>query len=75
MAIAVAPLGCFITWRRIVYFGDSTAHASTLGVALALSFLTSVFVGVLAVSLEMATIVTMLIVRGYTMNTLLGLTA
>ena len=53
----------------MTYFCDVTEHASILGVALALSFSTSVFVGVLAVSL--ATIVTMFSRRGYTMDTLL----
>ena len=55
----------------MTYFCDVTEHASILGVALALSFSTSVFVGVLAVLLAMATIVTMLSGRGYTMDTLL----
>ena len=55
----------------MAYLCDATAHASILGVALALSFSTSVFVGVLAVSLAMATIVTTLSRRGYTMVTLL----
>ena len=53
----------------MAYLCDATTHASILGVALALSFSTSVFVGVLAVSL--ATIVTMFSRRGYTMDTLL----
>ena len=71
VAIAAASLGCIITWRWMAYLCDATAHATILGVALALSFSTSVFVGVLAVSLAMATIVTMLSRCGYTMDTLL----
>ena len=75
VAIAAASPGCFVTWRRMANFGDATAHASILEVAMALSFSTSVFVGVLAVSLAMAvslaTIVTMFSRRGYTMDTLL----
>ena len=35
VALAAAPLGCFVVWRRMAYFGDATAHASILGVALA----------------------------------------
>ena len=38
VALAAAPLGCFIVWRRMAYFGDATAHAAILGVALALAF-------------------------------------
>ncbi|MVO17268.1 metal ABC transporter permease [Parasedimentitalea huanghaiensis] len=75
VAIAAAPLGCFVVWRRMAYFGDATAHASILGVALALSFQTSIFTGVLVVSLLMATTVSTLSNRGYAMDTLLGVLA
>jgi len=75
VALAAAPLGCFVVWRRMAYFGDATAHASILGVALALSFNMSVFAGVLVVALMMATTVSTLSGRGYAMDTLLGVMA
>ena len=75
VALAAAPLGCFVVWRRMAYFGDATAHASILGVALALSFNMSVFAGVLVVALIMATTVSTLSGRGYAMDTLLGVLA
>ncbi|SFR41800.1 metal ABC transporter permease [Litoreibacter janthinus] len=75
VALAAAPLGCFVVWRRMAYFGDATAHASILGVALALSFNMSVFAGVLVVALVMATTVSTLSGRGYAMDTLLGVMA
>lgn len=75
VAIAAAPLGCFVVWRRMAYFGDATAHASILGVALALSFEMSIFTGVLVVALVMATTVSTLSNRGYAMDTLLGVMA
>ena len=75
VAIAAAPLGCFVVWRRMAYFGDATAHASILGVVLALTFSTSVFAGVLVVSLIMAITVSTLSGRGYAMDTLLGVLA
>ena len=34
VALAAGLLGCFVVWRRMAYFGDATAHASILGVAL-----------------------------------------
>jgi len=37
VAFAAAPLGCFVVWRRMAYFGDATAHAAILGVALSLA--------------------------------------
>ncbi|NBR40509.1 MAG: hypothetical protein EBT93_14030, partial [Alphaproteobacteria bacterium] len=37
VALAAAPLGSFVVWRRMAYFGDATAHAAILGVALSLA--------------------------------------
>lgn len=34
VALVTGPLGCFIVWRRLAYFGDTLAHAALLGVAL-----------------------------------------
>lgn len=75
VALAAAPLGCFVVWRRMAYFGDATAHASILGVALALGASISVFAGALGVALLMALSVSVLSGRGYAMDTLLGVLA
>ncbi|MEM9708998.1 MAG: metal ABC transporter permease [Pseudomonadota bacterium] len=75
VAVAAAPLGCFVVWRRMAYFGDATAHAAILGVALALSFQVSIFLGTVAVALTMAMTITLLSGRGYAMDTLLGVMA
>ncbi|MEM9797080.1 MAG: metal ABC transporter permease [Pseudomonadota bacterium] len=75
VALAAAPLGAFVVWRRMAYFGDATAHAAILGVALSLAFSTSVFAGTLVVALVMATVVNTLTGRGYAMDTLLGVLA
>lgn len=72
VAFAAAPLGCFVVWRRMAYFGDATAHAAILGVALSLALQVSIFLGALAVALLMALTVTVLTGRGYAMDTLLG---
>ena len=37
LALAAGPLGAFVVWRRMAYFGDATSHAAILGVALALT--------------------------------------
>jgi len=34
LALIAGPLGSFIVWRRMSYFGDTLAHSSLLGVAL-----------------------------------------
>ena len=75
VAVAAAPLGCFVVWRRMAYFGDATAHASILGVALALGFQVPIFAGVLIIALLMATAVSGLSGRGFAMDTLLGVLA
>ncbi len=75
VALAAAPLGSFVVWRRMAYFGDATAHAAILGVALSLALQVSVFAGALAVALAMALAVTLLTGRGYAMDTLLGVLA
>ena len=75
VALAAAPLGCFVVWRRMAYFGDATAHASILGVALSLAFSMSIFVGAITVALIMALTVNVLSGRGYAMDTLLGVLA
>lgn len=36
LAIIGGPLGCFVVWRRMAYFGAAIAHSGLLGVALAL---------------------------------------
>ena len=36
VALLAGPLGCFIVWRRLAYFGDTLSHSALLGVALAL---------------------------------------
>lgn len=35
-AVIAAPLGCFVIWRRVAFFGDALVHGALLGVALAL---------------------------------------
>lgn len=75
VALAAAPLGCFVVWRRMAYFGDATAHAAILGVALSLMLSISVFAGAMAVALLTAVTVTALSGRGQAVDTLLGVVA
>jgi len=35
VALVAGPLGCFIVWRRMAYFGDTLSHSALLGVVLA----------------------------------------
>ena len=72
VALAAAPLGCFVVWRRMAYFGESTAHAALLGVSLSLMFEFSVFLGAVFVSLLMSSLVTLAQGRSLFLDTLLG---
>lgn len=71
-ALAAAPLGCFVVWRRMAYFGDATAHATILGVAFALALSLPVFLGALVTAVLMA--LGILALRGHDRSddTLLG---
>lgn len=75
LALAAGPLGCFVVWRRMAYFGDATAHAAILGVALALALSVSIFAGVLGMALAMAVAISGLSGKGFAMDTLLGVLA
>lgn len=37
VALAAGPLGCFVVWRRMAYFGTSLAHTAFLGIALGIA--------------------------------------
>ena len=75
LAAVTGPLGSFVVWRRMAYFGDSTAHAAILGVALSLAFGMSIYVGTVGVALAMALLVSSLSSRGQSMDTILGVLA
>lgn len=75
LVLAAAPLGCFVVWRRMAYFGDATAHAALLGVAMALALEIPVFAGVLVVALGVALIVSGLTNRHVSSDALLGVLA
>jgi zinc transport system permease protein len=49
VAAVAGPLGSFVVWRRMAYFGDTLAHAALLGVTLGFILGLSLAVGVLVV--------------------------
>ena len=50
VAIVTGPLGCFVIWRRLAYFGDTLSHSALLGVTLAFSFSINISLSVFFVS-------------------------
>lgn len=60
LAVLAGPLGSFVVWRRMAYFGDTLAHSALLGVALAFLLQLDLNLGVVAVCLLLAVAVVVL---------------
>jgi zinc transport system permease protein len=75
VALAAGPLGCFVVWRRMAYFGDATSHAAILGVAFALLLNTPIILGILVAAIGMALAVALQRESFLAMDTLLGVAA
>ncbi len=76
VALVAGPLGCFIVWRRMAYFGATLSHAALLGIALGLLLGLNVNIGIVLVSV----LVSLLLValqqqRRLASDTLLGILA
>ena len=54
VALVVGPLGVFVVWRRMAYFGAALAHSALLGVAMGLFFEVHMVFAILAVALAVA---------------------
>jgi zinc transport system permease protein len=75
VALIAGPIGCFVVWRRMAYFGDASAHAALLGVAIALVIELPILTGVLVITMSMAAGTAMLASGRYAMDTVLGVAA
>ncbi len=74
VSLIAGPLGCFIVWRRLSYFGDTLSHAALLGVALAFLFEINITMAVFAVSALVSLALLLLQRRGsLSSDALLGL--
>lgn len=54
VAALAGPLGCFVVWRRMAYFGDTLAHAGLLGAALAILIQANLTIAVFVVGMCLA---------------------
>ncbi|MEQ9111139.1 MAG: iron chelate uptake ABC transporter family permease subunit [Rhodospirillaceae bacterium] len=74
VAVAAGPLGCFVVWRRMAYFGDTLAHAALLGVAIGFFLGTAPTLGTVATGVAVALLLVWLQQRrNWSSDTLLGL--
>ena len=60
VALVTGPLGCFVIWRRLSFFGDTLSHSALLGVTLAVSFDINIAFSVFIISSEVALILLVL---------------
>lgn len=76
VAVTAGPLGCFIVWRRLAYFGDTLSHSALLGVAIALLFELNITLAVFFISIIVAFLLLFLQrTAALTSDALLGLLA
>lgn len=74
VALSAAPLGCFIVWRRMAYFGDTMAHSALLGIAVGFALGTNFTLGVIAVTAMVALLLLGLErIAGLSSDTMLGI--
>ena len=76
VAMVAGPLGAFVVWRRMAYFGAAMAHSALLGVALGLLLELDLNVAVIAVCGALAVLVAALErYKGLATDTVLGIVA
>lgn len=74
VAVVAGPLGCFVVWRRMAYFGDSLAHSALLGVALGFLLGVDPVIGVIALCVCLSLLLVLLQQqRRLATDTLLGI--
>lgn len=54
VALSMGPVGCFVVWRRMAYFGDTLAHGALIGVAFALIIEVPSTLGIIIICLTLA---------------------
>ena len=54
IAALAGPLGCFVVWQRMAYFGDTLAHSALLGIGLSLLIHIPLGIGVLLCAIIIA---------------------
>ncbi len=60
VALVSGPMGAFVVWRRMAFFGDTLAHGALLGAALGLALDISLYLAVVAICLGLAAALTAL---------------
>lgn len=76
LSLITAPLGAFVVWRKMAYFGDTLSHSALLGVALGLFLEINPYVAILLLTLLLAVLMVWLEENTeFSVDTLLGIIA
>jgi zinc transport system permease protein len=76
IAAVAGPLGSFVVWRRMAFFGDALSHSALLGIALGFLLQINLNLGVVAVCVALAVLLVVLQTRAHlAADTLLGIFA
>jgi zinc transport system permease protein len=76
VAAVTGPLGAFVVWRRMAYFGDALSHSALLGVALGLLIGVNTNIAIIAVCIAFALLLVALQRQRYlASDTVLGILA
>jgi zinc transport system permease protein len=76
VAIVSGPLGAFVVWRRMSYFGDSLAHSALLGVAIGIFLEINLNIAIIVCALLLAVVLVAMQKQHFiATDTLLGIMA
>ncbi|OOF43646.1 zinc ABC transporter permease [Rodentibacter trehalosifermentans] len=76
LSLITAPLGVFVVWRKMAYFGDTLSHSALLGVALGLFLQINPYLAIVVLTLIIALLMVWLENHTqFSIDTLLGIIA
>lgn len=76
LAFITAPLGAFVVWRKMAYFGDTLSHSALLGVALGIFLQIDPYIAVIVMTIILAILLVWLEQKtNYSVDTVLGIIA
>jgi len=76
LSVSAAPLGCFVVWRKMAYFGDAIAHSALLGVVIGLLWQLPLTLAIVPVACAVALLLAVANEKSrFSSDTLLGILA
>ncbi|PVX39857.1 RNA-binding protein Hfq [Pasteurella langaaensis DSM 22999] len=76
LSLITAPLGAFVVWRKMAYFGDTLAHSALLGVALGIFLEINPYLAIIILTVLLAILMVWLENNShYSVDTILGIIA